>query len=87
MRIAVLAMPRHGANVTALACLRESGFDGRVAAVARYDDEVQWAKEHGVDIAFNVYAGAGLELADQVSNDEAPRSPAQPADDGPRGGP
>jgi predicted Kef-type K+ transport protein len=86
VRIAVLAMPRHGANVTALACLRESGFDGRVAAVARYDDEVQWAKEHGVDIAFNVYAGAGLELADQVSNDEAPRSPAQPADDEPRGG-
>ncbi|CCQ16442.1 Sodium/hydrogen exchanger [Rhodococcus sp. AW25M09] len=66
VRIAVLAMPRHGANVTALACLRESGFGGKVAAVARYDDEVQWAREHGVDIAFNVYAGAGLELADQV---------------------
>ncbi|OZC81832.1 potassium transporter Kef [Rhodococcus sp. 06-412-2C] len=68
VRIAVLAMPRHGANVTALACLRESGFSGTVAAVARYDDEVQWAKEHGVDIAFNVYAGAGLELADQVGH-------------------
>lgn len=67
VRIAVLAMPRHGANVTALACLRESGFSGRVAAVARYDDEVQWATDHGVDIAFNVYAGAGLELADQVA--------------------
>lgn len=67
VRIAVLAMPRHGANVTALACLRESGFSGRVAAVARYDDEVAWATEHGVDIAFNVYAGAGLELADQVA--------------------
>lgn len=66
--IAVLAMPRHGANVTALACLRESGFSGRVAAVARYDDEVQWAKDHGVDIAFNVYAGAGLELADEVAH-------------------
>ncbi|GGG10624.1 potassium transporter Kef [Rhodococcoides trifolii] len=65
--IAVLAMPRHGANVTALACLRESGFSGRVAAVARYDDEVKWATDHGVDIAFNVYAGAGLELADQVA--------------------
>jgi hypothetical protein len=47
------------------------------------DDEVQWTKEHGVDIAFNVYAGAGLELADQVSNDEAPRAPVEPADDGP----
>ena len=69
VRIAVLAMPRHGANVTALDCLRESGFSGKVAAVARYDDEVQWAKDHGVDIAFNVYAGAGLELADQVGND------------------
>ncbi|MBJ7465189.1 MAG: cation:proton antiporter [Mycolicibacterium sp.] len=67
VRIAVLAMPRHGANVTALECLRESGFSGTVAAVARYDDEVEWAKEHGVGIAFNVYAGAGLELADQVA--------------------
>ncbi|MGB2951173.1 cation:proton antiporter [Rhodococcus sp. BGS-1C] len=67
VRIAVLAMPRHGANVTALACLRESGFSGRVASVARYDDEVEWAKDHGVDIAFNVYSGAGLELADQAA--------------------
>lgn len=74
VRIAVLAMPRHGANVTALECLRESGFNGKVAAVARYDDEVEWAKEHGVGIAFNVYAGAGLELADQVADDSAPRS-------------
>jgi monovalent cation:H+ antiporter-2, CPA2 family len=74
VRIAVLAMPRHGANVTALECLRESGFNGKVAAVARYDDEVQWAREHGVGIAFNVYAGAGLELADQVADDSAPRS-------------
>ena len=74
VRIAVLAMPRHGANVTALACLRESGFSGEVAAVARYDDEVQWAKDHGVDIAFNVYAGAGLELADQVAAMTHPRT-------------
>lgn len=67
VRIAVLAMHRHGANVTALDCLRESGFGGKVAAVARYQDEVRWAREHGVDTAFNVYAGAGLELADQVA--------------------
>lgn len=72
VRIAVLAMPRHGANVTALECLRESGFSGKVAAVARYDDEVQGAKEHGVGIAFNVYAGAGFELADQVADGAAP---------------
>ncbi len=81
-RIAVLAMPRHGANVTALECLRESGFSGKAAAVARYDDEVQWAKDHGVDIAFNVYAGAGLELADQVAHDAGPRSTETAADVG-----
>jgi hypothetical protein len=77
VRIAVLAMPRHGANVTALACLRESGFSGKVAAVARYQDEVRWARANGVDTAFNVYAGAGLELADQVARDagEAPADP------------
>jgi len=54
VRIAVLAMPRHGANVTALECLCESGFSGKVAAVARHDDEVYWAKDHGVGTAFNV---------------------------------
>lgn len=64
---ALLAMHRHGANVTALECLRESGFGGNVATVARYDDEVKWAQDHGVDMAFNIYAGAGLELADQAA--------------------
>jgi Trk K+ transport system NAD-binding subunit len=88
VRIAVLAMPRHGANVTALECLRESGFSGRVAAVARYDDEVHWAKDHGVGIAFNVYAGAGLELADQVAGDGAPaEAEVQPTDDRPTANP
>ena len=83
VRIAVLAMHRHGANVTALDCLRESGFGGKVAAVARYQDEVRWAREHGVDTAFNVYAGAGLELADQVAQvageTAAPRPSSSPA--------
>ncbi len=81
VRIAVLAMPRHGANVTALECLRESGFSGKVAAVARYDDEVNWARDHGVGIAFNVYAGAGLELADQVAVDGASRSAEHNSED------
>lgn len=77
VRTAVLAMHRHGANVTALECLRESGFSGNVAAVARYDDEVAWAKDHGVGTAFNIYAGAGLELADQVGEIELARRAAE----------
>lgn len=69
VRNAVLAMHEHGANVTALDCLRESGFTGEVATVARYQDEVRMARENGVGIAFNLFSGAGLELADQVARD------------------
>lgn len=67
IRIAIIAMPRHGANISAVRALRESGFDGTIAAVARYEDEVHQAHKDGADTAFNVYAGAGLELADQVT--------------------
>ena len=67
VKMAILAMPQHGANITAQQCLQESGFTGKVATVARYDDEVTWAREHGIPIAFNLYAGAGLELADAVA--------------------
>lgn len=78
VRHAVLAMPSHSANVVALECLRKSGFSGRIASAARYEDEVQWAKDHGVDIAFNVYSGAGLELADQVGRSATEPPPDEP---------
>jgi hypothetical protein len=67
IRIAVIAMPRHGANLAAVHTLRNCGFEGTIAAVARYEDEVRQAHTYGADAAFNVYAGAGLELADQVA--------------------
>lgn len=75
VRIAVLALPQHSANVNALGCLRESGFTGRVATVARFPDEVEWAHRHGIDRVVNIYAGAGLELADQVARHLRERPP------------
>lgn len=66
VRFAVIAMPRHGANLSAVRALRDGGFTGPIAAVARYDDEADQAVSDGADTAFNVYTGAGLELADQV---------------------
>ena len=59
------------------------GLRGQVATVARYDDEVEWAKKHGVDTAFNIYAGAGSELADQAAGLSEPfRRPTQSPDAG-----
>lgn len=66
VRTAVLSMHEHGSNITALECLRESGFTGQVVSVARYSDELAVARENGVDAAFNLYAAAGLEVADQA---------------------
>ena len=78
VRMAILAMPRHGANISAVEGLRDSGFTGAIAAVARYEDEVTQAKNDGADAAFNVYVGAGYELADQVIRVEAGEPATRP---------
>ena len=39
---------------------------GRVAAVAQYDEEVEALRDEGVDIAVNVYSEAGAGLAAHV---------------------
>lgn len=75
VRVAVIAMPRHSANVSAVRALRTGGFAGTIAAAARYEDEVDQAVSDGADCACFVFAGAGLELADQVTALQAHRGP------------
>jgi len=67
VRIAVLAMPFHNANLIALARLKAAGFTGRVAAVARYDDDVAELERHGADAVFHLYGSAGFALADHAA--------------------
>jgi predicted Kef-type K+ transport protein len=67
VRVAVLAMPFHNANLIALARLKTAGFTGRVAAVARYDDDVAELKRHGADAVFHLYGSAGYALADHAA--------------------
>ncbi|GAA4421822.1 cation:proton antiporter [Georgenia halophila] len=62
--IAVLAMPFHGSNLAALQELRQSGFRGHVAAIARYDDDVDELRERGAHVVFHLYGSAGIALAD-----------------------
>ncbi len=66
IEIAVLAMPFHGANRTALRRLRESGFDGVVGVVAQYDEDLEDARRHGADTVLHLYDGTGAELADRT---------------------
>lgn len=64
--IAILAMPFHGANQTALRRLRGTGFDGVISVIAQYDDDVADARSHGADAVLHLYDGAGVALADEA---------------------
>lgn len=68
VKVAVLAMPFHNANLIALARLQAAGFTGRVAAVARYDDDVSELQRHGADAVFHLYGSAGFALADHAAD-------------------
>ncbi|GCE77486.1 cation:proton antiporter family protein [Cellulomonas biazotea] len=67
VKMAVLAMPFHNANLIALARLQAAGFAGKVAAVARYDDDVSELQRHGADAVFHLYGSAGFALADHAA--------------------
>ena len=64
--LAVLAMPFHGANLSAMRLLAGQDFDGVVVAVAQYDDEAEEMRAH-VDAVLGLYDGTGTALADSAA--------------------
>jgi Trk K+ transport system NAD-binding subunit len=73
--LVLLSMPFHGNNLTALHQLRTNGFAGTVAVAAQYDDDLFQAVEHGADTGFQIYDGAGTELADRAAAQMERRPP------------
>jgi glutathione-regulated potassium-efflux system ancillary protein KefC len=67
VRLAVLAMPFHNANLIALSRLQDAGFEGQVAAIARYDDDAAELRRHGAHAVYHLYGAAGAELADRAA--------------------
>jgi len=66
MRLAMLAMPNHTANMRAVEELKSRGFNGLIAATAQFDDEVEELKQAGVHASFNFYAEAGFGFAEHA---------------------
>ncbi len=64
--VILLAMPFHGNNLDALGQLRKAGFDGTIAVVAQYDDNLGEALDSGAHAGVQLYDGAGTELADRA---------------------
>lgn len=65
-RLILLAMPHSQANTVALEQIRQLGYKGKIAAIARYEDEEAALLEQGVDAAFNIYREAGNGFARHV---------------------
>ncbi len=74
VKLVLLAMPNHRENLYVTQQIRELGYQGRVAAIARYADEVESLKQAGVDAAFNLYAKAGAGLAEDAARGLLPES-------------
>ncbi|KHF24267.1 potassium transporter Kef [Solemya velum gill symbiont] len=66
IELVMLALPNLEANIDALAQLRETAFEGRVAAIARYPDEDLLLSEAGATCVFNIYAEAGAGFAGHI---------------------
>ncbi len=63
----ILALSNHAETVKVTKMLRDCGYEGSIAAVAKFEDHLQELKEMGV-IAFNFYAEAGAGFAEHVVN-------------------
>jgi predicted Kef-type K+ transport protein len=66
VNLVLLAMPNAQENLFAARQLNDQGFTGKVAAIAKYPDEIEALREAGVHAAFNLYASAGAGFADHV---------------------
>jgi predicted Kef-type K+ transport protein len=66
IRMVILAMPKHAANMNALKELAQRQFDGKIAATALFDDEVEELKQAGAHAVYNIYAEAGFGFAEHV---------------------
>jgi len=66
IEMVMLTLPNLSANLDALDQLRGIKFSGRIAATARFQDEVKHLRRAGADAIFNIYNEAGAGFAEHV---------------------
>jgi len=70
LELVMLALPRHATNMAVLEQVKAAGFTGRIAATARFPDQVEALEEAGADTVFNIYREAGAGFAAHVVGKE-----------------
>jgi predicted Kef-type K+ transport protein len=66
VRLVVLATANHSIHLEVIDQLNRFENKKAIAALSRYDDEIEELKEAGVDIVFNLYTEAGIGYAEHV---------------------
>lgn len=65
IQLILLALPKVIDSMSITNQLRSAGYQGKIAAIARYDDERVQLEEFGIDKVFNFYSEAGVGFADE----------------------
>lgn len=65
VKLVLLALPSVQDTKNIHSILNTTSYQGKVAAIARYDDEREQLQEVGIDKVFNFYSEAGVGFADE----------------------
>lgn len=65
VQLVLLALPSIEDAVNITKQLKNAGYSGKIAAIARYEDEVSALADNGVDKVFNFFTEAGLGFAEE----------------------
>ncbi len=66
--LVILVTPSHATHMSVIEQLNEIHCSIKVAAISRYDDEMQELIDAGVEVVFNLYEEAGYGFADHTFN-------------------
>ena len=66
IRVAILTMSTQSANIYAIEQMKAGGYEGTIAALAMYPDELQTLTEAGADLALDLYADAGVGFVTEI---------------------
>ena len=67
IRIAILTTNNHSVDLLVIRQIKKRRTDIKLAAVSRYDDEMDELKRAGIDIVFNIHTEAGEGFAERIA--------------------
>jgi len=66
LRLIIMATSYHSTHMEVIKQLKNKGNDTMIAALSRYDDEMEELKQAGVKVVFNLYVEAGTGYAEHI---------------------